>query len=38
VLKRENARLRAQLTSLTRVRETLGRQGQTPAARASGQN
>jgi len=38
VLKRDNARLRTQLASLTRVRETLGRQGQTPAARASGQN
>jgi uncharacterized small protein (DUF1192 family) len=38
VLKRDNTRLRAQLTSLTRVRQMLGTRGQTPAARASGQN
>ena len=38
VLKRDNARLRAQLTSLTRVRELLGRRAKAPAARASGQN
>lgn len=38
VLKRDSARLHAQLASLARVREMLGNPQDTPPARASGQN
>lgn len=38
VLKRDNARLRAQMASLSKVREMLGNPGHTPPAQASGQN